>query len=581
MKTKFRLANLHVYQKVILIFILLIVPLLLINLRMNTTGAAFIKKEYTNSINSNVKFYSRQLNDQIAFIRNLQLQFLNDSDLQKLSFIGKRLEGYEQFQLVNRVRERLLLIQNSSEFLVNSGVYVKSLEKTFSVRAGIRDLPNAEYEAIASYRESEQAQPVYSKSGRLYFIASSNNGRIVSYMEISKPKLEETLRRFVENYEDSGAALTNDDFTTTIAVKMDRDIFSQMQKQVAGTIAIPPDDPTRTDTLRLGNHKYLITSSDIQMLGMTIFTYINQNEVLGPIRTFNFWYIILSTVSVGVLVVFSFSVNVMIHRPLKRLIEAFKILETDNLNISIRPQGDIEFGYLYRSFDRMVDKLRGSIQENYEQKIALQHSELKQLQSQINPHFLYNSFFNIYMISRSGDAENAATLAQRLGSYYQFITRSGSDEVTLDQEYRHAVDYCDIQGIRFSNRITIEAAKLPEVCKPLLVPRLLIQPVVENAFEHAFEDGMRRGNVTVKVEYEEDTLCISVEDDGDTLTDEALELLHERLADVSASQEKTGLFNVCRRIRLKFGQRSGIFVSRSALGGLKADMIIHFNEMGD
>nr|WP_240547958.1 histidine kinase [Paenibacillus lignilyticus] len=271
----------------------------------------------------------------------------------------------------------------------------------------------------------------------------------------------------------------------------------------------------------------------------------------------------------------------MIHRPLKRLIQAFKILETDNLNISIRPQGDIEFGYLYRSFDRMVDKLRGSIQENYEQKIALQHSELKQLQSQINPHFLYNSFFNIYMISRSGDAENAATLAQRLGSYYQFITRSGSDEVTLDLEYRHAVDYCDIQGIRFSNRITIEAAKLPEVCKPLLVPRLLIQPVVENAFEHAFEDGMRRGNVTVQVEYEEDRLCISVEDDGDTLTDEALELLHERLADVSASQEKTGLFNVCRRIRLKFGQRSGIFVSRSALGGLKADMIIHFNEMGD
>ncbi|MBB3067799.1 two-component system sensor histidine kinase YesM [Paenibacillus baekrokdamisoli] len=574
------MSKLHVYQKIILIFLAMMIPFYLINLWMNMTGQSFIKDGISNATLSNVKFYSRQVDDQMVFIRNLQLQFLNDSDLQKLSFLGKRIEEYEEIQLVNRVKERLVTIQNSSDYLLNVGVYIKSFDRTISSRGGIKKLPNSEHDVIAGYSETQPAQPLYYSGGKLFFVASANNASIVAYFELSVGKFEETLRPLVDYYVDSGAVLTDDHFIKTITVKEKAAVDAVLQQIQAGVMGRTPDQVPDSFTVHNEKHPYMITHSRIATLGLTLYMYVNQSEVTGPLKAFNIWYILLSVVSLAIILVFSFSVNWMIHKPLKKLMKSLKILEADNLILSIAPNHDNEFGYLYRNFDQMVVKLKQSIQENFEQKIALQHSELKQLQSQINPHFLYNSFFNIYMICRSGDVDSASELARRLGSYYQFITRSGKDLATLADEYQHAMDYCEIQSIRFSNRIEVEAADMPESCKSYLVPRLILQPVVENAFEHAFENGQRRGHVCVTNAFENSQLRIIVEDNGDTLTDEILNKLQYQLANTEQISEKTGLVNVSRRIRLKFGDANGIYVSRSALGGLKAEIIIHFTENG-
>ncbi|MCD9024946.1 sensor histidine kinase [Cohnella silvisoli] len=579
------LSKLHVYQKVIIVFVAMIAPVYLINLWMNMMGLSFIKEDVSNSIKSNVKFYSKQLDDQIVFIRNLQLQFLNDVELQKLSFLGKRIDGFEEMQLVNRVRDRLSTILNSSNYVMNVGVYLKSYGRTISTQHGIVKLPNQEHNLIATYLENQPVSFPYFHNDKLYFIETANNSTIVVYLEVSVNKMKDTLSQLVQYYNDSGAMLADERFHRTITLKIDDEVAVRIQE---GILRLPPAKSYDSFLLKVDDRgSYRITYDGINSLGLTLYTYVNENEITGPLKQFNIWFIILSIASIFVIIVFAFSVNWMIHKPLKKLISAFKILETDNLNVSIRPKGGNEFSYLYRSFDRMVEKMRQSIQENYEQKIALQHSELKQLQSQINPHFLYNSFFNIYMISKSGDIDNATLLAQKLGSYYQFITRSGKDEVPLDQEYRHALDYCEIQSIRFSNRIHVEAEPLQEWCKSLMVPRLIIQPVVENAFEHAFEqtyeNGARHRNVRLSVAFGgggEDVLRITVEDNGNALTDESLEALRKQLDDASNAPEKTGLINVCRRIRLKFGPGSGVFVSRGASGGLKADIVIDYLRHG-
>ncbi|TFE24709.1 sensor histidine kinase [Cohnella luojiensis] len=578
----FKLHQLHVYQKIIFVFIILIIPVYLINLRMNLMEASFIKDEISKSMKSNVQFYARQLDDQIAFIRNLQLQFNNDPDLQNLSFRAKQLEGYEKIQVVNRVKERLVTIQNSSNYIVNAGVFIKSFDRTISTRIGIENVPNQEHDVIVRQYNDKPDVPLYFENGRIYFIKSDRG--VISYIEISVNKLKETLSELVKDYAESGAFLADDRFHNKISVSSndnnrngDDTVISNIMNHV-----LNPAKEQNSDSfpLTLDNNNYRITSTPINSLDLTLYTFVNQNDITGPLRTINMWFVILSLVSVVIVLVFSFSIKWMIHKPLKELIQAFKILETDNLNISVRPTKDTEFGYLFRSFDRMVEKLKKSIQENYESTIALQHSEFKQLQSQINPHFLYNSFFNIYMICKSGDVEQAAILSQKLGSYYQFVTRSGRDEVQFINEYRHALDYCEIQSIRFSNRIHVQTGELPDSCKSLMVPRFIIQPIVENAFEHAFESGLQRGNVSVSVTYDRQTLRVVVQDNGDTLSDSSLEMLQEKLADETQALEKTGLINVSRRIRLKFGDGSGVFVSRSSWGGLKAEIVMHFTGAG-
>ncbi|MBD2867875.1 sensor histidine kinase [Paenibacillus arenilitoris] len=571
-------SNLHVYQKVIIVFMAMMIPVYLINLWMNVSGLTFMKKGFANTSLSSAAFYSSQLDDQIAFVRKQQLHLMNDSDLQKLSFLGEELDGFEDFQLVNRIRERLVTIQDSSDYLVDVGTYIKSLGRTISTKNGVEEIAkNSQFSITPSYSPAQPAQPYYYDDGRLYFIESGNNGNILVYMELSVPQLVETLSHLIAFYEDSGALLANDGFEHVISAKAD-DPVEQMKAIHA------KHEPGRTMDLhrmKIGNHDYMVTSSNIRTLGLTLYTYMSEREVTEPLKKFNVLFILFSCVSLAIVIMFSFSVNLMIHKPLKKLIRAFKKLETDNLIASHgNRQLDNEFGYLYRNFDQMVDKLRQSINENYEQKIALQHSELKQLQSQINPHFLYNSFFNLYMICRSGDMEGSATLAQKLGGYYQFITRSGKDTVALEEEYRHALDYCEIQSIRFSNRIQVEASELPESVKAVEVPRIIVQPLVENAFEHAFENGMRRGHVRLEAAFQDNYLTIVVEDDGSALTEDSLLKLRNKLDNASHIPEKTGLVNVCRRIQLQFGDRSGISVSRSEMGGLKAEIGIYFDEKG-
>ncbi|RCW49012.1 sensor histidine kinase [Paenibacillus prosopidis] len=570
------LSRLHVYQKVIIVFVAMMLPVYLINLWMNMSGVSFMKKGFSDSILSNVQFYSNQLNDQFTFVRTLQLQLINDPDLLKLSFLGGQLNGFDDYQLVNRLRDRLFTVRDSSDYLANVGVYVNSFGRTISTQGGIAQLPNSEYSLISRYTEQKPPQPIYYDEGRLFFIETANNGSIVVYMELSSKNLEATVSNLVKLYHDSGALLVDGRQNSAISVMTGGPILNEMK----AAIAKRGDAERSVDSYMLTANKqnYMVAQTHISALGLTLYTYMNQNEVTEPLKRFNAWFTVLSFVSLAIVIMFSYSVNLMIHKPLKKLIRAFKNLETDNLIVSLQQHGDNEFSYLYENFDRMVLKLRHSIHENYEQQIALQHSELKQLQSQINPHFLYNSFFNIYMICRSGDLDSASTLAQKLGSYYQFITRSGREEVTLDEEYRHALDYCDIQGIRFSNRIEVEAEELPELCKPLEVPRLIIQPLVENAFEHAFESGARRGNIYMKAAFTGGILSISVEDDGSTMTDESLLEMQDKLDHVSQLPEKTGLLNVCRRIQLRFGEQSGVFVSRSSLGGLKAEIRIHYEE---
>lgn len=576
MKKLNRLSHLRVYQKVIIVFMVMMLPVYLINLWMNISGLSIMKQGFANSSLSNVTFYASQLDDQIAFVRKQQLHLLNDSDLQKLSFLGEELNEYEDFQLVNRIAERLVTIQDSSDFLVNVGVYVRSLGRTISTQSGVtKSEGNYGFSITPSRSIPKPVQPFYFVDGKMLFIESGNNGNIIVYMELSVFKLKETLLNLVDYSQDAGALLADDSFAAVISVKAKGPVLEQLK---ASKAVMESDHMRDFHMIKVQNRNYMITRTNISPLGLTLYTYRNENELIEPLQKFNIWFILFSIISAAVVILFSYSVNLMIHKPLNKLIQAFKKLEADNLIVSLRNRKpDNEFGYLYRNFDKMVEKLRQSINENYEQKIALQQSELKQLQSQINPHFLYNSFFNLYMICRSGDLESSALLAQKLGGYYQFITRSGKNSVALEEEYRHALDYCEIQSIRFSNRIHVEASELPEAGKMVEVPRLIIQPLVENAFEHAFENGMRRGNVKVETILHDLRLSIIVEDDGNALTEESILKLRMKLDNAEHIPEKTGLVNVCRRIQLQFGKRSGVFVSRSAWGGLRAEINIYFD----
>lgn len=569
---RWKRTKLYVYQKIIIVFFVLLVPVYAINMSINYLGLSFVKDQILTSNLSVSSSFASQLENTMSFIHGQQLEFLNGSDVQKLAFLADSLDKFEEIMLVNTIRERLLTLQNASPFIVNSGLYVKAYGKTISTAGGVTSLPNREWESIEQSMAASAHKSVHYSQNRILFLQSANNSSIVAYLELSVSRFREALHQLVQGGGNAGVAIIDEAAGAPV-------IYDQEDTALLAAMiqALPGEGASSTDghlPVTTAGQTYLAAAAPLHAYGWKLLTYVDEEEITGPLKKFNTWFYLLFFVSFIVIFLFSFSVNRMIHKPLYKLLQSFRKMELDHLQVSSSPGRDNEFNYIYRSFDSMVNKLNLSVRQNYEQKLALQQSELKQLQSQINPHFLYNGFYNIYRFCKSNDQETAATLAQRLASYYHFITRSGSDEAMLKVEYQNALDYCEIQRIRFSNRIELEFDALPKPLHAMMVPRLILQPILENAFEHAFEHSSKGGKLRLRIVQEGERLIFRMEDDGSQLSEEQIQQLEEKLKLASSSVEKTGILNVNARIKLKYGKAYGVFVARSSWGGLCVEVVL-------
>lgn len=173
-----------------------------------------------------------------------------------------------------------------------------------------------------------------------------------------------------------------------------------------------------------------------------------------------------------------------------------------------------------------------------------------------------------------------ALLSSHLSRKDEYVTRSGQPDVPLSAEAEHARNYAMIQDMRFSNRIRLRFPPLPGDMKDIIVPKLILQPLLENAYQHGLKETMANGLIDVRFQKTETEAVILVEDNGKNLTDEALESLKESLENPDV-QETTGLINIHRRLRLRFGAPYGLSFNRGESGGLLVKMLIPASERRD
>ncbi|WP_019420502.1 hypothetical protein [Paenibacillus sp. OSY-SE] len=210
MKVWRKRTPMYVYQKMIIVFLILVMPIYGISLVFNWTSMNHLRDEAERSLAKNVSFYTNQLNEEISFIRNLQLQLIHNSDLQSLAFYAGNISGYEEVALVNRIHESLTTIQNASDYMVNAGTYIKSYKHTLSTEMGTSKLPNPEHNMVQALIEQAGEQPIYAWNDRILFIMTGNRGSIVSYLELSKEKLAETISQITGSYQRAGVFMIDD-----------------------------------------------------------------------------------------------------------------------------------------------------------------------------------------------------------------------------------------------------------------------------------------------------------------------------------------------------------------------------------
>lgn len=282
-----------------------------------------------------------------------------------------------------------------------------------------------------------------------------------------------------------------------------------------------------------------------------------------------FTYIII-VVSILLAVGISLTVYSGIASPVQKLAFGMKQLAAGNLNIRLKNRQKDEFGYLTEAFNRMVSYQKHLIEDHYEQELRLLRTELKFLQSQINPHFLYNTLDSIYWSAQNYEAEEISEMVLNLSRFFRLSLNKGREVFTLQENVDHLHYYIRIQQIRFLDNFQVEY-RLGEDTRSVPVLKLLLQPLVENAILHGMEDKASGGLLVISSWIEAgELLYIMVKDNGPGMGTERLAYIRSELEQAGnrgyAASEETkandlfGLRNVLTRMKLYYGPQAQLLI---------------------
>ena len=265
-------------------------------------------------------------------------------------------------------------------------------------------------------------------------------------------------------------------------------------------------------------------------------------------------------VLIGIIFWMSYYIPRTITRPIKQLSEVTDLVAKGDLDVRSYVEGGPEVTMLSDSMNAMIDRMNGLLSQVTLEQVRLRKAEFQLLQSQINPHFLYNTLDAIIWLAEAGDQKRVVSMVGSLSSFFRTALSQGRDIVPLGEELAHVRSYLEIQQVRYQDILTYEI-DIPEELHIYMIPKITIQPLVENALYHGIKN--RRGGGTIRIigKKEESHLVIEVTDDGPGMSPERLKAVRTAIRERSGEESGSyGLYNVNERIRLHFGEDCGIFL---------------------
>ena len=266
----------------------------------------------------------------------------------------------------------------------------------------------------------------------------------------------------------------------------------------------------------------------------------------------------------ALLLVLSLWISALITRsithPIAGLIEASDQIGAGNLDARAEVTGSPEIRTLADRFNSMAARIGELVENNRQEQIHLRNMELKLLQSQINPHFLYNTLDNIVWLAEDDRKEDVEKIAKALSAFFRSALSSGRDIIRISEEVRHVESYLEIQGYRYRDMLTYEIQVDPE-CGQYEILKMTIQPIVENALYHGIKNRRGGGSILVRISRREDRMEILVKDTGIGMRPEKVEQLNRMTKGLEKPDQETGSFavyNVAERLRLYYGEAAGI-----------------------
>ncbi|MCJ8009525.1 sensor histidine kinase [Lederbergia wuyishanensis] len=342
--------------------------------------------------------------------------------------------------------------------------------------------------------------------------------------------------------------------------EMVRAVISELQKDI-------PLNENNEKIVKIYNKNYMISYVYSNRLGSYLVDYAPFDTLMAPIKSSrNLFYF-----SVGLLLITgifaAFILYRHVHVPINQLIHGVNSIRLGDYSVRIPNLPKNEFAYLIKSYNEMAQQIQILIEKVYEEEVRSKEAILKQLQSQINPHFLYNSLFFIKNMSKLGNQKALNEMVHNLAEYYRYTTRVDKHLVTLNDEINLIENYLNIYTLRM-DRISFNIS-IPEDMKEEKILRLIIQPIVENAIVHGLEPKVGKGNINITGKIVSEKNIIVIEDDGVGMDPFELNDLKGKVSSPINTRNNYGIWNVHQRLLLYFGTGSGIELFVPESGGFR------------
>lgn len=562
-------SNLPLRRKFLSILLLYsLVVILLFSFCYRLLASAYDKVSY-RSFAANLNFTGSSIHDKLQQTESLSYTILASSQVQEaLSELNDEEEPTPRTiaSVYNTLSSYLLTMYETNRGSIS---YI-------SIRSGSNEYTTSPYtkNIDLSILTSAQAQASAARGAVCWVMGSEDSGYLYLVREI----------RRIEgmSLDDLGCVIIALDVSDLLA---ESDImirtFGQyntalnyngaVRVNLSDETAVLPDDirhmePGSYARLRAGGHDYFAACSYVPGYSdFTISAFIPYDVITSNLyRTV---ILIFVVILIGVLLLLQITDrlidSILVH--IDRLVDKIQAFSRQKPAPSGMPDYSFrqdEIGVLHRQFDDMTHQITTLIDQNYKNEILYREAQIRSLESQINPHFLYNTLDTIYWKAQLSGSEEISLMAESLGKMLRATLSSHKSLIPLKEELSLIHSYITIQEIRYNNRLVFTFA-VDDETKEALIPTLCLQPLVENAIKYGLEEMIDTCHITVQAHHEGDDLVCLVKNDGSAFQENLLEHLRQSQKNLPENAHGKhgfgiGLLNIETRIHLLFGDSYGL-----------------------
>ncbi|MBU3112774.1 sensor histidine kinase [Clostridium lacusfryxellense] len=562
-KTKNNIKNkykvLSIKRKVFIILTTLVLIISMLSFFLLQITFKVYDKQLINNSSEILNIYSTNIENELRKVEGLSFDVLSSNQTQNyLKTINSDKSSYERYDAITNM-EAILRNKSQTERYISSISFVDINDKMYTVgNSAITIQDNTQKEIMKRLDE---------KSGG--FVWMEPQGEYKNFILARKI-------RSISNFEVIGTLIIRIDAGTLVSsvssmspqYKANLMILSENKEviykdeKIASQKAIDVGlNATKSEIYNIDGKKFLLNSEVSDYTNWTYVYFLSYENIFKNIEIMRtimvFCFLMIFTLAIFTGLGFSSSIT----KPIITLSKKMKKVENGNFDIMVMDKSSDgkcdEMGQLNNDFIVMVNKINDLIKENYTKQILVKETQLKALQSQINPHFLYNTLDSIHWIAKANKQIKISLMVKSLANLFRASIASTDNIIKIDDELKLLNDYITIQKIRYEERLDFSEL-VSEDIKDCHILKMTLQPLVENSIKYGLEQLTGVCKITIKSQKHKDFIEIIVSDNGIGMTEE---FLRELELGVNKSRSTgIGIKNIDERIKLFFGDEFGLTV---------------------